>query len=44
MVPSRELAEEHYADLKGRPFFGGLVDYMTNGKVKKQASRNVSLF
>ncbi|CDS13269.1 hypothetical protein LRAMOSA05447 [Lichtheimia ramosa] len=32
MVPSRELAEEHYADLKGRPFFGGLVDYMTNGK------------
>ncbi|KAI9322318.1 nucleoside diphosphate kinase [Dichotomocladium elegans] len=32
MVPSRELAEEHYADLKGRPFFNGLVDYMTNGK------------
>ncbi|KAI8143753.1 nucleoside diphosphate kinase [Fennellomyces sp. T-0311] len=32
VVPSKELAEEHYADLKGRPFFGGLVDYMTNGK------------
>lgn len=33
MVPSRELAEQHYADLKGRPFFNNLVDYMTNGKV-----------
>ncbi|KAL1929578.1 hypothetical protein VTP01DRAFT_1716 [Rhizomucor pusillus] len=32
MVPSKELAEQHYADLKGRPFFNGLVDYMTNGK------------
>ncbi|KAI8388431.1 nucleoside diphosphate kinase [Radiomyces spectabilis] len=32
VVPSKDLAEQHYADLKGRPFFGGLVDYMTNGK------------
>ncbi|KAI9496806.1 nucleoside diphosphate kinase [Zychaea mexicana] len=32
VVPSKDLAEEHYADLKSRPFFGGLVDYMTNGK------------
>ncbi|KAI9254633.1 nucleoside diphosphate kinase [Phascolomyces articulosus] len=32
VVPSKELAEEHYADLKSKPFFGGLVDYMTNGK------------
>jgi nucleoside-diphosphate kinase len=31
VVPSKELAEEHYADLKTKPFFGGLVDYMTNG-------------
>ncbi|KAG0172734.1 Nucleoside diphosphate kinase A [Apophysomyces sp. BC1015] len=31
VVPSKALAEEHYADLKGRPFFNGLVDYMTNG-------------
>jgi len=32
VVPSRALAEEHYADLRPRPFFKGLVDYMTNGK------------
>ncbi|KAG2228012.1 hypothetical protein INT45_012036 [Circinella minor] len=32
IVPSKELAEEHYGDLKSKPFFGGLVDYMTNGK------------
>ena len=25
---SRELAEEHYADLKSKPFFGGLVEYI----------------
>ncbi|KAJ1961589.1 nucleoside diphosphate kinase Ndk1 [Dipsacomyces acuminosporus] len=32
LVPSVELANEHYADLKSKPFFAGLVDYMTNGK------------
>ncbi|KAJ3319874.1 hypothetical protein HDV06_005850 [Boothiomyces sp. JEL0866] len=32
IVPSRALAEVHYADLKARPFFKGLVDYMTSGK------------
>jgi len=32
VVPSRGLAEKHYADLKGRPFFPALVEYMTNGK------------
>ncbi|KND02476.1 uncharacterized protein SPPG_02937 [Spizellomyces punctatus DAOM BR117] len=31
IVPSKALAEEHYADLKGRPFFAGLVSYMTSG-------------
>ena len=25
---SREQAEEHYADLKSKPFFGGLVEYI----------------
>ena len=25
---SKEQAEEHYADLKSKPFFGGLVDYI----------------
>ena len=32
MVPSRSLAEVHYGDLKGRPFYDGLVSYMTSGK------------
>ncbi|KAJ3044335.1 Nucleoside diphosphate kinase A [Rhizophlyctis rosea] len=31
IVPSRTLAEKHYEDLKGRPFFNGLVKYMTSG-------------
>ncbi|ORZ38979.1 nucleoside diphosphate kinase, partial [Catenaria anguillulae PL171] len=30
--PSKALAEQHYADLRARPFYPGLVDYMTNGK------------
>ncbi|KAI8911089.1 nucleoside diphosphate kinase A isoform a [Gorgonomyces haynaldii] len=30
--PSKALAQEHYADLSKRPFFAGLVDYMTNGR------------
>ncbi|KAJ2767876.1 nucleoside diphosphate kinase Ndk1 [Coemansia nantahalensis] len=32
LVPSVALAKEHYADLSSKPFFAGLVDYMTNGK------------
>ncbi|KAJ3101886.1 nucleoside diphosphate kinase [Phlyctochytrium planicorne] len=32
LVPSKALAEEHYADLSARPFFKGLVNYMTSGK------------
>ncbi|KAJ1735578.1 nucleoside diphosphate kinase Ndk1 [Coemansia sp. BCRC 34490] len=32
LVPSAKLAKEHYADLSSKPFFAGLVDYMTNGK------------
>ncbi|ORY94128.1 nucleoside diphosphate kinase [Syncephalastrum racemosum] len=32
IFPSKELAEQHYADLKSKPFFNGLVDYMTNQK------------
>jgi nucleoside-diphosphate kinase len=31
--PSRDLAEQHYAVHKERPFFAGLVDFMTSGPV-----------
>ncbi|MFD2371768.1 nucleoside-diphosphate kinase [Brevibacillus sp. GCM10020057] len=33
MVVSRELAEQHYAEHKERPFFGELVDFITSGPV-----------
>ena len=29
----RSLAEAHYDDLKARPFFGALVDYIISGPV-----------
>lgn len=31
--PARELLEAHYADLAGRSFFPGLIDYMNSGPV-----------
>ena len=31
MTASREIAEEHYAEHKERPFFGELVDFITSG-------------
>ncbi len=30
---SRELAEEHYAEHKGKGFFDGLVDFITSGPI-----------
>merc|ERR1719221_418089 len=33
MQASREHLEEHYADLKKKPFFPGLVEYMASGPV-----------
>lgn len=31
VIPSKELAEEHYIDLAKRPFYPGLVKYLTCG-------------
>lgn len=31
--PTQELLEKHYADLAARPFFPGLVKYMSSGPV-----------
>ena len=31
--PSRALAEEHYAAHKDKPFFRGVVDFITSGRV-----------
>ena len=33
LIPSRELAEKHYGVHKERPFFSGLVDFITSGPV-----------
>ena len=33
LVPSRALAEQHYGVHKERPFFAGLVDFITSGPV-----------
>ena len=30
---SRELGEKHYAEHQGRPFFNGLIDFITGGPV-----------
>ncbi len=33
LIPSRELAEKHYGVHRDRPFFNGLVDFITSGPV-----------
>ena len=33
MRVSRDLGERHYAEHKGRPFFDGLIDFITSGPV-----------
>ncbi len=33
LTPSRDLAEKHYGVHRERPFFGGLVDFITSGPV-----------
>jgi nucleoside-diphosphate kinase len=31
--PSKEMAEAHYADLKGKPFFAGLTTFFSSGPI-----------
>ncbi|CAH2071054.1 unnamed protein product, partial [Thlaspi arvense] len=33
IVPSKDFAQKHYHDLKERPFFNGLCDFMSSGPV-----------
>ena len=33
VVPTREIAEAHYAEHADKPFFGELVDFITSGPV-----------
>lgn len=33
VVPSKGFAQKHYHDLKERPFFNGLCDFLSSGPV-----------
>ncbi|KAK7399109.1 hypothetical protein VNO78_10284 [Psophocarpus tetragonolobus] len=33
VIPSKEFAQQHYHDLKERPFFNGLCDFLSSGPV-----------
>lgn len=37
MQVSRETAERHYGEHKGKPFFGGLIDFITSGPIVAMA-------
>jgi nucleoside-diphosphate kinase len=37
MTVTRELAEKHYGEHKGKPFFDGLVDYIISGPIVAMA-------
>ncbi|GAB0490572.1 hypothetical protein MMPV_001809 [Pyropia vietnamensis] len=33
LTPTKELASAHYGEHEGKPFFGGLVDFLSSGPV-----------
>ena len=37
LIPSEEIAEEHYAVHKERPFYNGLISFITSGPVVAMA-------
>jgi nucleoside-diphosphate kinase len=37
MLVTREMAEEHYGEHKGKPFFNGLVDFITSSPIVAMA-------
>ena len=41
LTPSMELAETHYAVHKERPFYGGLIEFITSGPVVAMAWKGV---
>ena len=38
VIPSKGFAEKHYHDLKERPFFSGLCDFLSSGPVLAMVS------
>lgn len=43
VVPSKEFAQKHYHDLKERPFFNGLCDFLSSGPVVAMVRRTETL-
>ena len=41
IIPSQELAEAHYAVHKERPFYSGLIEFVTSGPVVAMAWKGV---
>ena len=41
VIPSNKIAEAHYAVHKNRPFYPGLIDFITSGPVVAMAWRGV---
>ena len=33
LIPSKEFAQKHYHDLKDKPFFNGLCEFLSSGPV-----------
>uniref|UniRef100_A0A0D3E941 nucleoside-diphosphate kinase n=1 Tax=Brassica oleracea var. oleracea TaxID=109376 RepID=A0A0D3E941_BRAOL len=40
VVPSKDFAQKHYHDLKERPFFNGLCDFLSSGPVIAMVTRD----
>lgn len=40
--PTKKFAEQHYSDLKGKPFFNGLTDFLSSGPVFAMVSERFS--
>lgn len=38
MIPSKDFAQKHYHDLKDRPFFNGLCEFLSSGPVVAMVS------
>lgn len=43
VIPSKEFAQKHYHDLKERPFFNGLCDFLSSGPVIAMVRITVTL-
>lgn len=43
VVPSKSFAQRHYHDLKERPFFDGLCDFLSSGPVVAMVRRSLTL-